>query len=615
MDRCHEKHPKCHKTAAFNLAVFLFLLFTAAVSVADEHSFRRPVHIAGGHAWGFQVTARMLRAFCEERGVPEESFAVERWADRDSATRFAGGEADVLIHYAPVDIQPETEEEGEEAEPFEKYIIGQARAALIVNSRSPVTQMSLEEVRDMLRSPTLAERVAGAARGTYYGEPQWQSISSHVVRRACMLIGKEYSGRFYSFRRDMEALHSPQAVAEKVAAERDAIGTLLWPGREMRGVRAVAIGASEDGPFVAPSAEPLIQEDYLLSEYLVLYLRPGAPQLAREFALFAAGEKGSEIAAAEGLITPYEQYMHESELRIREARSGRGEEITAVAMGDGPALLRDLARQYVLAKAAVRFSCSGPGRETLAIQQFLGRSFIDRGEYDDARDLLLLEGRPGAETMEALGEKWNELMPAEHVIGGRAVGIIVNPANRLESLTLGQVRAIFSSEVRDWAIIGGTGLPAGSDGAIPVRAAGLSEGSAADVFYRHGVSRRELRDVRLARDTAQAVAAVNMTPGAIAFVDLVQIPEAGQTVKVLPIRLGAGADAHAVRPTPENIRTGMYPFSERLYLYVHPQAGEAARDFARFAATCGKSEQTPYADTVGAVREVYKNHGVMGVEN
>ncbi len=578
--------------------------------MADEHAFRRPVHIAGGHAWGFQVTAKMLRAFCEERDVPVESFAVERWADRDPATRFAGGEADVLIHYASVDIRPEAEEEGEEAEPYEKFILGQARAALVVHPRSPVTQMSLEEVRDILRSPILAEREAGAGRGTYYGEPQWQSISSHVVRRACMLIGKEYSGLFYSFRRDMKVLHSLQAVAEKVAAERDAVGTLLWPGREMRGVRAVEIGETKDGPFVAPSAEPIIQEDYLLSEYLVLYLRPGAPQLAREFALFAAGEKGSKIAAAEGLITPYEQYMYESELRIREARSGRGEEIAAVAMDNGPALLRDLARQYVRAKAPVRPAFTARRTQAAVVEQFLGRSFIDRGEYDDARDLLLLEGRPGAEAMEALGEKWNKLMPDEHMLGGRAVGIIVNPANNLESLTLGQVRAIFSGEVHDWAIIGGTGLPPGSDGAIPIRTAGLSEGSAADVFYRHGVSRRDLRNVRLMRDTAQAVAAVNMTPGAIAFVDLVQIPQAGQTVKVLPIRLGAGADARVVRPTPENIRTGMYPLSERIYLYVHPQAGEAAKDFARFAATCGESEQTPYADTAGAVREVFREHGI-----
>ena len=313
----------------------MLLVFTATVSVAGEHAFRRPVHIAGGHQWGFPIVARMLRAFCEERGVPLESFGVERWAERDAIGRFTDGEADVLIHYAPVDIRPEKEEEGEEAEAFEKYIIGQARAALIVNSRSRISQMTTDEVSVLLRPPSRAEQESGADRGACYSESQWQSISSHIVRRTCMVAGNIYSGRFYIFRTDMEALHSPQAVAEKVAAERDAIGTLLWPGREMLGVRAVAIGATEDGPFVAPSAEPLIQEDYLLSEYIVLYIRPGAPRLAREFALFAAGEKGSEIAAAEGLITPYEQYMHESELRMREARSGRGEEITAEVM-EGP---------------------------------------------------------------------------------------------------------------------------------------------------------------------------------------------------------------------------------------------------------------------------------------
>ncbi|MFP4053483.1 MAG: hypothetical protein ACLFV7_06425 [Phycisphaerae bacterium] len=72
--------------------------------------------------------------------------------------------------------------------------------------------------------------------------------------------------------------------------------------------------------------------------------------------------------------------------------------------------------------------------------------------------------------MEIHGEKWLALGvdekgkptgggPEEHRIAGKAVGIVVNPAKKLESLTLAQVQAIFAGDVDDWSVIGA--IPAG----------------------------------------------------------------------------------------------------------------------------------------------------------
>jgi TPP-dependent pyruvate/acetoin dehydrogenase alpha subunit len=63
----------------------------------------------------------------------------------------------------------------------------------------------------------------------------------------------------------------------------------------------------------------------------------------------------------------------------------------------------------------------------------------------------------------------------------------------------------------------------------------------------------------------------------------------------------------------------MYPLSQRLYLYVHPKASDTARDFVKFIATCGGStsltagaaEASPYADTVKAVMDTYRKHGLV----
>ncbi len=54
-------------------------------------------------------------------------------------------------------------------------------------------------------------------------------------------------------------------------------------------------------------------------------------------------------------------------------------------------------------------------------------------------------------------------------------------------------------------------------------------------------------------------------------------------------------------------------------MYVHPQAGDTARGFVKFIATCGGStsltagaaEASPYADTVKVVMDTYRKHGLV----
>jgi len=100
---------------------------------------------------------------------------------------------------------------------------------------------------------------------------------------------------------------------------------------------------------------------------------------------------------------------------------------------------------------------------------------------------------------------------------------------------------------------------------------------------------------------------------------------AGQNVKVLAIKpigsthsagsgqagLTASSQAVPVLPTPANIKSGTYPLSQRLYVYVHLTARATARDFVKFIATSGGSEATPYADTVQAVMKTCNKHNVI----
>jgi len=88
------------------------------------------------------------------------------------------------------------------------------------------------------------------------------------------------------------------------------------------------------------------------------------------------------------------------------------------------------------------------------------------------------------------------------------------------------------------------------------------------------------------KDTAEILSAVSLDPQAIGFVDLAAIP-AGQNVKILPIGQGIRPSA----PTPANIKSGMYPLTQRMLLYVHPQASDTAKDFAKFL-TSGDCDDT-----------------------
>ena len=311
--------------------------------------------------------------------------------------------------------------------------------------------------------------------------------------------------------------------------------------------------------------------------------------------------------------------------RLSDMKAGRGVQVTGLGVTMGRGATGDLATEYVRAKGVIQLSYAAVDADVSSVGAFI------TGETG-VRELLLLGDKPSGRAMELYGERWFAMGvgkdgkpdgtgPAEHMIAGRAAAIIVNPANKLESLTLGQIQAIFQGDVDDWAVIGGTGLqPAGArpgtavapGGKLQINLFGLGANEpAAAVFEKEGVPRDKWRRVTVRASAAEAVAAVSVDPQAMAFVDLTAIPASSQSVKVLPIKFGQGEKARNIAPTAENIKNAMYPLSQRYFLYVHPKASDTAKDFASFLATCGGSEATPYADTVKAVMETYRKHGLI----
>ena len=192
----------CHRTAKA-----MFLLLVAACLCRVSAGSGGQVRVVGGHQWGFPLMKKMLLAFCRERSVPKRSFAVEKWTDWNVTGRFGGNEGHVLVHYAL------TEECRWGTVLFDRFLVGQARVVVIVNRRSRASSMTTGQLREMLRGEITGGHKS-LTRMKYLGEPTWGSVSSHILRRACMLIGSEYSSPYYPFREDMGYEHRGRTIAK-----------------------------------------------------------------------------------------------------------------------------------------------------------------------------------------------------------------------------------------------------------------------------------------------------------------------------------------------------------------------------------------------------------------
>ena len=151
----------------------------------------------------------------------------------------------------------------------------------------------------------------------------------------------------------------------------------------------------------------------------------------------------------------------------------------------------------------------------------------------------------------------------EAVIGLQGIVVAVNPANPAVSLTLPQLRDVFSGRITDWSELGGTRGP------VHVYVSGGRDGATAP------------QEVGIGQDGLPATTAwvtADGMPSALASdrggIGLLPFGRSG-AAKVLELG-GRGA----VAPSRLTIATESYPLVRRLYLYASSDAGStAARRF------------------------------------
>jgi len=481
--------------------------------------------------------------------------------------------------------------------PAAEYTFAQTALGVVVNLGNTATRLTHQQLRDICSG----KAASWAAVGGSGSGKQIQVITSKA------LSGNMASDLILNYRnwpRETKRLTADANVIASVMSDRDAIGFVALTPELPEGVRLVAIAKDAESKAVPPTVDNVVLERYPLVRQYKLILTEHSSPAAHQFAQFACSQLASKTVQKWGLFPVSIRHKAEADQRLADMRAGRGIRISAIGDKVTGGALDGLAVEYVRAKKVVQVPCIAASGDVAAVGAFIG----DAGE----RELLMLGNRPSDRAIQVHGQRWIDLQAEEHLLAGRAAAIVVNPANQLESVTVQRLGAIFGGEVVDWAVVGSTGLTASGGAAVRIQCFGVpSRDAAGRVFEKECLEAGKFRGVQRLADTAAVVRAVSMDRGAIGFVDLAALAEGGQAVKVLGIQIGLGEGARVIQPTPETVGNAMYPLSERLYLYVHPKASETAKDFAKFIATCGGSEATPYADTVKAVMEAYGKNGLI----
>jgi phosphate binding protein len=170
-----------------------------------------------------------------------------------------------------------------------------------------------------------------------------------------------------------------------------------------------------------------------------------------------------------------------------------------------------------------------------------------------------------------LGVKLQEL-----IIAYDGLSIIVNPANRVPSLTVVQVAQLFAGELTNWKQLGGDD--------VPVSLLARPSYSGTRTFFEEkalhvgGAKRVLAPSAKQLERNDEVVAEVVKQPGAIAFVGLASVTPA---VRVVP--LAPSPQAKPVKPEPAAVRDGTYPLYRPLFLYTRGAPHGLAADLVRFA--------------------------------
>ena len=405
-----------------------------------------------------------------------------------------------------------------------------------------------------------------------------------------------------AFRDDVVSCADAKEVLAKVRKDAHALGFFACRGpltkRDLQGVKALPIAVKEGDQAVAPPLDLASERAYPLAEPLVLYVHPNAPVVARDFCKFATGPEAAKIVQQFGIWPEYPAEQARAEQRLAEVKAGKGKEIVVCDLTGKKRLLKDLALEFVKAKAAVQLRL----QEGDAWDNVTGKGFKGGSE-------LLLTDRPlptvrgGRPELVASATDTGSKLPQSVELGRMAVGIIVHPKNMLNSLPLNELRGILCGEIRQW--------PGANGSADTMHVYGPHADDAVVQLLKEKIGDMSLK-YHVLPDNQKVILEIARDSAAIGFVDLSQLSPDEKSVKLVDVYLPgqpnqaktSAKDANRAKQgaegegqsSPQSFAHRLtslaacglpedYPLVRTFTFYASPRASEAAKDFAQFVAS------------------------------
>ncbi len=209
-----------------------------------------------------------------------------------------------------------------------------------------------------------------------------------------------------------------------------------------------------------------------------------------------------------------------------------------------------------------------------AAESRLGISIIDDGTdegilalLDRECELAMASRKMGSEEMREAESRGMDIR--ETRVGGIGMAIAVHPTNPVDELTVDQVRKIFDGTFTAWNQVGGASQ------AISVVTVCTNDSRITGYFTQ---ARPGAPVQRIASQAKRSLEELNE-------VALVHVGETELQPKVKFLAIKRSKESAGVLPSPQNVKCGMYPFIQPLYLYIDwKNAADQAKAFFAF---CG----------------------------
>lgn len=156
------------------------------------------------------------------------------------------------------------------------------------------------------------------------------------------------------------------------------------------------------------------------------------------------------------------------------------------------------------------------------------------------------------------------------------ISLIVNPQNPIKSLTLQQLKDIYTGRCQSWKELGGP--------AIKITPVGRDTPSGTYELFKEKVLGKEnyAPSVLNTPSNNQIATTVSQDRGAIGYVGVAYAEEFAKAGKVKIIAVAKDESSPAIMPTPENIKSEKYPLFRYLYNYTRGKPTGIAKAYLDF---------------------------------